>query len=144
MQRITFTVTFVLFLVLAPAHLTRPPGAVAAEDDDVKWTSLMSASGGEGGFKHFTLPHNAKVKYTWKVELENNNANFRVMLLKLHERNGSYQILGKIVQSPIDSESFSTGKLPKGKYRLYIATKNAKWHFGVYYEKEASEEKDKK
>lgn len=146
-RSIFFVSIFALALGLV---LSAPTGAADEKDDKAKmnekekekvkekkekkeevWTSLFTVSSAPGGFQHFDLPKNSKVKFTWETTPDGQVPQFRVTVAKLNDRTGSYQTQGTVVSTKFAEKKSAGMLLAAGKYRLYIATKFMKYTLTV-------------
>ncbi len=101
------------------------------EKKEKEWSTLYTVSNEPGGFKHFDVGENSKVKFSWVTAPDGGVPQFRVTVAKLNPRNGSYQIIGTIVSTNTAAKSSSGMVLAAGKYRLYVATKFMKYTLTV-------------
>ena len=101
------------------------------EKKEEVWTSIFSVSSAPGGFQHFDLAKNSKVKFTWETTPDGQVPQFRVTVAKLNERTGTYQTQGTVVSTKFAEKKSGGMLLAAGKYRLYIATKFMKYTLTV-------------
>lgn len=101
------------------------------EEKEESWTTLITVSSAPGGFQHFDVAKNCKVKFTWETTPDGQVPQFRVTVAKLNDRTGTYQIQGTVVSTKFAEKKSAGMLLAAGKYRLYIATKFMKYTLTV-------------